>query len=301
MIVSDIVLEPLQYFADHLARRGASPETIEQYLHQVSRSGLDDEGLPRLDRLRSRALAPKTRRLILTVFRAYARFVDTVDSGAAAAFRTELDDIRLPAAIRKKVQAPLPRPVYDLLRERIDETGVISEPMRAELGIMANRGLRRGDVLRVTASEVRTALRTGVLAFQAKGERRMEFGVTSAWKKYVDLLADCFEKTDRRGVGKTVSSLIAKTTKAANMAVGRNLRRVALEIEDEIEDAGLLISDVRPHILRRTYATEFYQACGKDPVKLQSHMQWAQISTAMGYVDFVNREELDDVAENMLK
>jgi integrase len=73
--------------------------------------------------------------------------------------------------------------------------------------------------------------------------------------------------------------------------ITRSLEKCALNI-------GLDVDDVHPHLLRHTYATRYYEAC-QDPKKLQDHMSWANIATAMNYVGQSSREELDAIADAM--
>lgn len=274
-------------FTAYLERRGLAEGTVELYTSHVEQDGGG------LDRLRARSLAPKTRRLILGAFRAYGRYLKSKPATAKKgdALLAELSDIKLPAPVRKRVQKPLPRAVFDALREQIDTSPSIDDPMRVELGIMANRGIRRGDVLRLDKKTAASALKTGTMSYEVKGGRFLEFGVISTYRRYLELLVDVWQPK-----AVTLSDLIAPSEKSAKLRIGRALRRVAREIDVEVDQ-----EDVRPHVLRRTYATLFYEACGRDVRALMKHMQWQQLQTAYSYIDYIEHEHLDDVAEQMLE
>lgn len=293
---SDQLLSAIEdEYRTFLDNRGVSPKSADQLCHQLARCGIQDDGRPDLARLRSRALAPKTRRLISSALRSYARFVSKEDPELGASIMSSIDEVKLPAAVRQKIPTALPRPAFDALRSSIDSID-LREPLRAVLGIMACRGIRRGDVLRMKRQEIAEALRTGALNYEAKGGRRLEFGVTKNWRRYLEALDEAFSGTKKQ----RVHELVAKSEAAAEKAVVRALERAAADCEGELAEHDLVPSDVHCHKLRHTYASMFYEACGRDPARLQAHMGWAAIATAMGYVHVSSRAELDDVAEEML-
>ena len=80
---------------------------------------------------------------------------------------------------------------------------------------------------------------------------------------------------------------------AAARAVERGLQTLA-------RSAGVV--RVHPHRLRRTYAVEFLRAMRGDPEalpKLVQHMGWADMSTALEYIDHARGAELDEVADRI--
>lgn len=279
----------LEGFERYMERRGSQPKTVQNYLLHVRHP----EGY---NRLRSKALAPKSKRVVLCAWRAYGRFLKRIgENEESDELLSELEEIKLPAPMRERPQIPLPREFFDDLREKFDTDELLDDPTRGALGIMANRGLRRIDILCVQPKEIRTALKQGVLAFRAKGGRRLEFGVTKNYRHYLEMI---YEGT--RPGEKNVAQAISKAQnpeKGAGEKVVKHLKRVASTME--LADYGVELEDVRCHILRRTYATIFYEACGGDPVKLKDHMQWASIVTATNYVDHSQRTELDEIAEGM--
>ncbi|MBT8453026.1 MAG: tyrosine-type recombinase/integrase [Deltaproteobacteria bacterium] len=270
-------------FSAWLGDYGLDGGTIRLYVHDVKRAYA--QGGP-LRRLRDRELAPKTLRHIKAACRGFARFRG--DDGLL----TELDKIRLPAPIRKTAKVPLAREELFALVDEIDRADYLDEAMRAELGLMASRGFRCGDVLRLKRREVKAALRQGTLAYEAKGRRRLEFKVLGTFRPYLDLLVS-HPRWER--VEDLISPRAAEATR--RQAAGRAAARAL-----GLCGANVGIEGLYPHRLRRTYAVEYLRALGPDPfaaIKLQQHMQWASLQTAMGYVDHDRGSELDDVAESM--
>lgn len=268
----------LERFADWLREYNKSDGTIDLYVTDVRRAWAASGGP--LSRLRDRQLAPKTRRHILAALRAYAEYAEDGELLVA------LKKIKLPPARRVSPRPPMTSEQWYALQDTID-TAELAEPMRAVLGIMAVRGLRCGDVLRLTPREVRAALETGTLTYQAKGERWIEY-TAAPIAKYLELLAN--ERGWKR-VSDLISPKAVDRPKAAHRAVMRHLRRCAARAGCD--------GHVHPHRLRRTYAVHFYGECGGDLVALQEHMQWASLETARGYVDHSRREQLDKIAEKM--
>lgn len=274
-----------------LRRRGLGESTILQYGHHAARL-LDGEDP--FTRLNDRSLSPGYRRVCRAAMLSYARFTKNTE------LAENLSDVRLPAPVRQSVEVPLPEKGWRALRAEIDDASYVKEPVRAVLGLMASRGLRRGDVLRLHRKEVAQAIKGGTLSFLAKGERRLEFGVLPAWRGYLEILDDCFVRNTNH-VRELVSPRAAEETcqAAAGELVTRVLRDVGSEVGEKV--LGIPPESLHPHQLRRTYASLYYEACGRDPNKLKAHMCWANIQTAMNYVDHDQRETLDAVAEAMLK
>lgn len=278
-------------FADYLERRGSSRNTVIQYLSRVrplEASGPGDAAIARAVELltgeEGRAYAPKSRRMMKAAYLSWARFHGN-DSMIAA-----LGELKLPVAVRAKAQVPLPPAVYRAVRDGIVAADYLPDPVRACLGLMACRGLRRGDVLRMQRDEINQALKQSVLSYLVKGGRRLEIGVLKGWRDYLEILA-------RKNSWKVVHELVSTSPRGAEQVIPTALRRVAenVELGDDVE-----VADVRCHILRRSYAVMFYEACGRDPVKLQNHLGWANVSTALSYVDFARRDELDAIADKMM-
>jgi site-specific recombinase XerC len=274
----------LEGFEEWLLDRGLVPGTVGVYTRDVA-TAQREGGL--LARLRSDDLAPKTKRHILAAARHWAEY--TSDDTLLKALKR----LRLPPPRRKSAKVPLPRQsLFDLVDE-INTADYLTEPMRGVLGVLATRGLRCGDVLRLHRDELARAKESGTLAYEAKGRRRIEYRVLKTWRKPLFLLAD------QPGRWEQVDQLVAPGAApagrraAAARAVERTLVRVGIR-------AG--VHGLYPHRLRRTYAVEYLKALEGDPealMKLTQHMGWASMATAMEYVDHARGAELDGAAERI--
>lgn len=275
----------LDGFRAALANRGLAEGTIDTYLRDAA-TALEGPGF--LARLKDEAIAPKTKRHILATARHWARYRKDKK------LRDQLDELRLPPARRKRAKVPIERDHLFALLDQIQQARDIPPATRAVIGLMATRGLRIGDVLRLTREEVERALAEGTLAFEAKGRRRLEFRVLRAFKPWLlDL--------QQLGAGVAwarVQDLVApRAVRAPRAAAHRAVERalVRLTVRSGIFNA-------YPHRLRRTYAVEFLRQLQGDPealIKLTQHMQWASTATALEYVDHQRGEELDEVADRM--
>jgi integrase len=285
-------MDLLEEYKGWLRRRGASDGTVKQYGYHAKRLL---EGGDIIEVLTDRKLSPKYRRMCRAAASSFAKFrKDDV-------LLEELAEVRLPAAVRQQAKVPLSESAWRVLRGEIADADYITEPMRGTLGLIAARGLRRGDVLRLKRSEVSSALEKQVLSYLSKGERRLEFGVIPSFSSYLEILHDSFSGTRAKRVCDLVSKRgsVENRMEAAGGMVATALRKVAEAVGPK--RLGIKPDDLHPHQLRRTYASLYYEACGHDPMKLKQHMQWASIETAMGYVDHSRRDELDDIATQMMK
>lgn len=271
-------------FREWLEEFGLAEGTIDVYVYDMGQA-FANGGI--LARLRDDDLAPKTRRHILAAGRRWAEYKS--DAKLLASFKR----IRLPAPRRKIAKTPITRDeLFDLVDE-IDGADYLHDIARAQLGMMMCRGFRCGDVLRLKRKEVISALKTGTLAYEGKGRRRLEFSVLDSYRRYLEVFPE-YKNWDR------VEDLISpystpgkKRRKAAAQASTRYLHKVGKRMG---------LEGLYPHRLRRTYAVEYLRALKGDPeaiVKLQQHMQWASIATAMQYVDHDRGAELDVAAERM--
>lgn len=255
--------------------RSLEPDSAELYAGHVRRAWVKDP----VGYVRKNSLSPKTRGAAKAALIAYARFIE--DDKLIEALR----GVRIPKG-RVRVLAPLEDAEWRRLRGAVDKAD-LPVPLRSVLGIMAVRGLRVSDVLRIRRDEVSTYLRTETLPFQAKGGARLQFRSPQA-KPY-------FEALHRERGWDQVWQLVASSKKAARMAAYRALKQVAA-------DAGLRPEDVHPHRLRRTYAVHFLRQLRGDPealAKLMRHMGWSDLRTTFNYVDHVSDEALDEVQDKM--
>lgn len=278
----------LHKFHDWLLEEGLSSDTAVAYAGDVDRAHRLGDGAARL---RDGELAPKTRRRLLAAFRRWAEF----RGDEKLTLQLRRLGRRLPAPARKISKIPLSRDDWFAVIDEVDEADYLGDAMRAQIGMMAGRGFRCADVLRLQRAEVTRALKTGELIYVAKGSRRIRFRVLDTFASYLEILAD-FRRYSR------VEDLISPGS-----TPGRSRRAAAARaVERATEGVGyeLGIEGLHPHRLRRTYATEYLRALGNDPEalpKLKEHMQWASLATAMEYVDHERGVELDAVAEEMMK
>lgn len=266
----------LQDFRKWLRRRGRTQGTANAYAYQISR-GID------LDRLVDEDAAPKYLHSIRAAYKSYAKFMKDDE------LMDELEEIALPPALRTREKSILTKDQWRDLIDEIDEADYISEPTRAALGMMACRGFRKGDVLRLRKEDVARGLSEGVLTYKAKGRRLLQFPVNDHWGPYLEIL----NQFKFQHVAEIVSPRadLESAHDSAASSVARSLSGCAEEIG---------VDDIHPHLLRKTYATLYYQKC-KDPEKLRAHMQWASIQTAMLYVAKSDQKELEAVADSLFQ
>ncbi len=265
-------------FTSWLTSRGRAAGTARVYSSHVEHA-MALPGGP-IGRVTSKRLAPKTRRSVLAALRAWARFKGDTKLLAL------LDDVSLPPADRLRPRVPLSIEQWGALREKIRHTPNLDEATRASLGILAARGLRIGDVVRIQRVDVLRALKHEPLSLVVKRGKRIEINPApiarelkalasfTGWSVNADLL------TRSRGKNKHES---------AKQALSRAFRHVA-------DEAGL--PDCYPHQLRRTYASHFLREMQGDPeamVKLKLQLGWTNVQTAFEYVDHERREELDEI------
>ncbi len=243
-------------------------------------------------RVVTRTLSPNTRHLNRAALAAWARYSE---DGALAKL---LKEIRLPPARRVAPRVELDMAAWEKLVTAIANSKRLTPAMRAILLVIALRGIRSGDVLRLRRRDLQQALHTGTLSYEAKGSKRLEYAVTPRLRDQFQTLLDA-EPPYRDGPRewKDVRDLVGPPDmrqKDVSQTVRRALSGCAKAAR---------IDQVYPHRLRRTYASHFIRRLQNDPqalVKLTSHMGWANITTAAQYTDAVNREELDQIGADMV-
>lgn len=285
----NVTPKTLEAFRASLAERGLSENTMRLYSCLVAACARDPHGMTA--RLTEGDLAAKSLRANKAALRAWGDFAgDTV-------LVAKVKKIRLPPAVRAKPKIPFEHATWKALIQRIRTSAELEPAVRAALFLIAVRGLRVSDALRIKRTEVMSALRTGTLSFEAKGRRRNEYDAEPIREALREL-------AEIRGTWVRVSDLIvtdrcitdgAKKNAAAYKCVDRALRTLAKKMK---------IRDVHAHRFRRTYATQFLKNLGPDPqavLKVMAHVGWSNVQTAMGYVDAVNREELNKVGSDLTK
>lgn len=282
---ANVTSDALQAFEAWLVDQGLASTTAEMYRHDARSAA--ECGFK--ERLRDETLAPKTRHRILAAGRQWAKFRGDADLAAT------LVSFRLPPARRKNAKMPVDREQLFKIVDELPNADYLDPPMCAVIGMLACRGFRVSDVLRIERGELIQAKESGMLVYLAKGRRRLEFGFIKTWSHYAVALADTPGEWTR------VEDLICPTAKpktrrkSAVRAVQRALNKLAGRCD---------IPKVYPHRLRRTYAVEYLKHQKNDPealLKLTQHMQWADESTALQYVNHIRGRELDEAAERMFE
>lgn len=270
-------------FHDWLLQRGRSQITADEYRKDVVAALAHPNGV--FGRLREK-LAPKTIRRIVASLRAWCKF--TKDTTLLA----QLEDFRLPPADRVTVKVPLAKEDWSALLDEINRADYITEPERAILGLIAVRGMRVGDALRIKRADALRAMSTNMLIVEVKLGKRLEFAAQRL-KPYLQLLLDAGENWNeaseligrRKGKGGKFDS--------ASMAISRALKACGSKV-------GIPKNELHCHRLRRTYAVFFLEQV-KDIEKLRQHCGWSNIATAASYADHDQREKLEDVANKMFE
>lgn len=270
----------LERFRQWLTERGRSEDTATLYITNVRTCMAHPKGMTH--RLVSGELAPNTVRTNLQSLRAWATF-----QGDDATLRV-LKDIRLPPARRVRSKPPLDSQSWRLVVNHLKTCPMEPEAMRYVLLIMAQRGLRSGDVLRMRRPDVVKSLTTGRLIYEGKGRKRTEIAITTI-REQLEALAK-ITGWDR------VRDLICtgKSPRSLSRKVGRAAKRTAAQVG---------LPDMNPHRYRHTFATRFLDKLRGDPnaiVKLTAYMGWESINTAARYVSSVSMEELDQVGTDLV-
>lgn len=266
--------EDVEAFKEWLEETGRSALTVRVYVAMLA---LGERGLRDAD------LAPKTRHTIRAALRAWAEFTED------QALVTRLRRLRLPAAKRQVPKPPIDSKDWKRLRSAI--RALDPTPETLVCGIMVDRGLRVGDVLRMKRSDIEDGLATGVLAFTAKQGKRLHYRVKRITLHLEGLLS--FKSWKR------VADLVVPHSTDPIVAGRQRISRLLKSLASEL---GLDPKYMHPHRLRRTYAVEFLKALGPDPralPKLVAHMQWENVETAMEYVGYVSDEELAEIEDKL--
>jgi site-specific recombinase XerD len=269
----------LDGFYDWLRQRGRSEETATKYRGQV-KLARDSDRLT--DRIVRDELAPNTRRFALASLRAWAKYTQ---DGALVA---QLDDLKLPPPENVIDSQPLAPKQWRALRKHIAADVELAESERAALLMIARRGLRVGGVAALTRKALVAASNNGVLIFLTKG-RTLRYGVGPVREQIQQLAAI--------GGKWTILADVITPNAAHHRQIRATCKRLWTLLSHQADAVG--IDEMYPHRLRHTCATEFYKKT-KDIKALQEYMQWADIKTAARYVTHMRREELDQVAEEIL-
>lgn len=275
----------LHAFRAWIENQGLASTTAAMYEHDA-RSAAE---IGFRARLRDESLAPKTLHRIRAAGRQWAKFRGDSE------LELVLKDFKLPAARRQTVKMPIERSQLLAIVDELARADYLATAMRAAIGLMACRGFRVGDVLRMRRIELVAAFETGVLSFLAKGRRRLEFGLVPSWEHHARSLVGLEGWT-------RVEDLISPKVddeKNRRKAAAKGVQRALTELAKRCG-----IAKMYPHRLRRTYAVEYLRQHVGDPealLKLTQHMQWADESTALQYVNHVRGRELDAAGERIFE
>jgi integrase len=283
----------LEGFAAWLFHRGRSAKTIEAYAYQV-RTALAGRSMLRV--MRDGTKAPKTRRQASAALRAWCRYLRSqvpAMADEAAQLLAQVDDYQLPPADRVAIRKPLDASDWKLLRSTIERADAPAT-WKAALLIIAARGLRVGDVLRMSRDDIETALETGRLRFVAKGNKILDFSAAP--------VADYLKTILRTkwGDAANVMELIAESGARGHRrsAYSTAHKRLTTLLKDAGERAGIEREELHLHRLRRTVTVEALMSLKGDPMankKVQLFMGWRSINTVNEYTDFVEREAIDEL------
>lgn len=267
-------------FQTWLLERGRSEGTANAYATNLRSCAGDPKGITH--RLVAGRLAPNSLRTNLAALRAWAVFSEDPK------LHKRLGDIRLPPA--RRVHTKLPLEVEELRKviRHVQTCKMGNEAMRQVILIMAIRGFRSGDVLRLRRTEIQRALSTGKLVYEGKGRKRIEFSA----EPFRAQLQALFEMKDWERVRDLITT--SDNPKVASVKVWRASRRTA-------KKAGVL--DMNPHRYRHTFATMYLEQLRGDPnaiIKLQKYMGWESMNTAARYVDKVSQDELDEIGAGLV-
>lgn len=301
-----LVESNLPAFRAWLIRRGRGDETARTYLSHL-RCTISAPSLT--SRILDRTRPAKTRWSNMAALTQWAKFAGD------AAMMTDLSEIKLPPPRRSKPKKELDLTHWSALLAVLRDDSVehqervwrgkrgqswtsvihvrdrkrIARPLRLLLLIVATRGLRMGDTLRITRSDIAEAIATGKLSFEVKGGGRLEYDA----KTIIEYL-----KALNQIEGWTVTRDLVLPPESSDRAVNTKLARAL-----RVAAIRAVVADVHPHRLRRTYATHFVRRLNNDAqalVKLMRHMGWTNINTAAQYVDNVNLDELDKLGGDLI-
>lgn len=269
-----LTTEELEGFREWLARRGRSETTQAQYVRQLRRlSELEDLKAPLLDRKSSACY----RHAQATVLRQWAKYSKDAELLGA------LEEIKLPFARRKSIRTPIVEEEWFGIISELEKAENIPAAIKAVMQIIMTRGIRCSDVLRLEKSDIRNALKTGILSYTAKGERRIEYSAVPI-RAPLEVLG--------RLRGGRVWEMVSKGTLDS---AARKIRSSIAEFSASLGyDPGELFS----HRFRHTFVNRFLEEMQGDPRAawfLQDAMGWASPNTARSYVANASREELQEI------
>ncbi len=273
-------------YATWLEKRGRAQSTVRQYCRTLRRLlSLKDPASPLLDRCNS----PMYRHSMAAALRSWANFTNDEQ------LVERIADMRLPSRLRQGNRDPLERERWFDIVAQI-ERSQLAPACRAALSAIGLRGLRCGDVLRLSRKALSEARRVGVLKIVAKGERLIRVNAEPLAAAIESLLSLSWRNAD------TVADLISPNSQArcAHASAARAIRRALDQVADDLK---MERCDLYPHRFRHTYVHHFLSELQGDPealVKVQQQMGWARMETAGSYMRRARQAELDAVESKLL-
>lgn len=265
-------------FGFWLKESSYTPNTVAVYLSTLRK--LSSFSIP-FQGLLDKTASPNTLHLRFSVLKTYAKWKkDTELLEQLTNFRR-----RLPAARRVAPRPPLTGDELERLIRALDWSSGVD----LVIMLMAVRGFRVGDVLRLKREEIKTALETGTLAYVAKKGQRQEWGTGL----FAEPLETLFHLCDRREEPWVIVADALATGEDRQNAARWNVEHRCRELRKKLK------MNIYPHRLRRTRAMMYLEAVGGDVTKLTKWMGWQNVTTAYGYVDYVNREDLEQYEKQM--
>lgn len=271
-----------------LVRRGRS-RSADQYCRVVGRWLNDKAGVQRL--LTSGSHSPNYRRHLTACLRSWATYAHD------GKMMAHLGDIKQPPPTPITAREPLSIEEWQEVRRAVTQSD-LTRTTREVCNIVATRGIRCGDVLRLGYLEIQRAVNSGSMRYQSKGERWLTVNAEPIREHLEALLGERWPSARSR-----VRNLVSPdaTHDTAQDTAGRAIRRAFDRIAVAV---GMEPRDLYAHRFRHTYATRFLQHMEGDPeavFKLQQQMGWARLETAAHYLRRDRRSELDDVEKRMLE
>jgi len=267
----------LAAFKSWLLDRGRAEGTADLYLKNLKRCAQEERITTRL----RGGLAPLTKRTNKAALVQWARFTKNPDLAEL------VEAVKLPPAKRSKPKLPLQTAQWQRFVQHLASSNLARVPLGHVCLVVAKRGLRVSDAIRIKRTEVAAALKTGVLSYVGKGAKRHEISAEPI-RAHLEAL--------HAATGWTiVADLVSPTPAGATNRVRRAMRREATHLG---------IEGVYPHRFRRTYARHYLEEHRGDPravLKLQNHMGWSNLNTAMSYADDVDHGELAQTGDQMAK
>lgn len=277
----------VEAFQDWLQRRGRG-RSATQYGRVIRRYQRDSEAFE--TQISDRRYSPNYRRHLAACLRAWAKYTKDND------LRDWLEELKLPAAVPRDVREPFPKDEWFAILDEIETADYLTPPVRAVCLIISTRGIRGGDVVRLTKREIQTAIKTGTLGFEGKGERRTEFTAAPVAEFLQDLLELPW------GSHKRVRNLVSPRSRDEERAQDTATKKIRTAFDDIAEVVDIPPAELHAHKFRHTYATHFLGELEGDPealIKLKEQMGWARLDTALNYLRRSRQGELDQVEQSL--